>query len=239
MMKRFKILKWDTNLFGYNVAQMNADNNFALEPEALRRSLIKDSIKLLYIFIELPNNLVQNNIEAAGAFKVDEKVLYHKTVKNNTVDDITPDIEPYNSCSVNDNLLSLTFQSGIYSRFYTDKNFKNNEFARLYTIWIERSVKKEIADEVLVYAVSGREYGMITLKVDKNIGIIGLFAVDGQMRGRSIGKKLIVAAEKYFSDRGIKEIEVTTQNANITACKFYESREFKVKNIKNVYHFWL
>ena len=41
MMKRFKILKWDTNLFGYNVAQMNADNNFALEPEALRRSLIR------------------------------------------------------------------------------------------------------------------------------------------------------------------------------------------------------
>ena len=237
--ENIKILEWDTNLFGYKVALLDTQIAKNFELDFLKQKLTKNNVKLLYIFKNPVETNIEGQLEKLGATKVDEKITYHKYINNEPEEYFISEIVPFNSRLVNDHLLSLALQSGLYSRFNTDSHFKNNEYFKLYSKWIERSVRKEIADEVLVFADSGGEYGMITLKINKNTGTIGLFAVDKDMRGKSVGKKLVKASEKLFLNKKVDEIFVATQNENVSACKFYESNGFTVHNKKIVYHLWL
>lgn len=239
MIEQIKILEWDTNLFGYKVALLDLQMAKNFELAFLKQNLIDNNVKLIYIFKDPFEQTIEGQLEDLGATKVDEKITYHKFINNEPESYYISEIIPYNSQTVNDYLLSLALQSGIHSRFNTDNHFTNNEYFKLYSKWIERSVRKEIADVVLVFADSGREYGMITLKMSKNLGTIGLFAVDKDMRGKSIGKKLVKASEKFILDKKVNEIYVATQNENVSACKFYESNGFTVHNKKIVYHLWL
>ncbi len=127
----------------------------------------------------------------------------------------------------------------MYSRFKIDPYFRNNEFERLYTEWIEKSVERRLANEVLIYNEGDELLGFITLALREKTGSIGLIAVDENQRGKAIGKKLIRAALAYFKDHKITTVEVVTQKANYAACRFYESCGFKIKSIVNIYHLWI
>jgi dTDP-4-amino-4,6-dideoxy-D-galactose acyltransferase len=63
--------------------------------------------------------------------------------------------------------------------------------------------------------------------------------VDENQRGKAIGRKLVVAALEYFRDHKVTTVEVVTQKANNSACRFYESCGFKIKSILNIYHLWI
>jgi ribosomal protein S18 acetylase RimI-like enzyme len=171
-------------------------------------------------------------------FLGDEKVTYiingfreHRSVDSN--------IRSYSLTYPTEKLKILALQSGLYSRFKVDPNFKNNEFGKLYEQWIVNSVKKITASECLVYFDGEVEKGFITLAIKEDTGSIGLIAVDEMERGKSIGRKLLNASFDYFSKRNIDRVEVVTQKANESACVFYEKLGFEVKNIINIYHLWL
>jgi ribosomal protein S18 acetylase RimI-like enzyme len=98
-----------------------------------------------------------------------------------------------------------------------------------------------LADEILVYQEDGEIYSFITVKVDKiaGRGSLGLLAVDEKMRGKSIGRHMLNAAEDFFLNRGIKVIDVVTQKKNKAACALYESNRYRIKEIINIYHLWI
>jgi len=87
-------------------------------------------------------------------------------------------------------LEKLSIQSGKYSRYSVDKNIKRDKFEKLYTIWIKRSIGKEIADEVLVILDNGNIAGMITLGNKNGKGDIGLLAVESRFRGKNMVNSL-------------------------------------------------
>ena len=178
-------------------------------------------------------------LKSASGLLVDKKVTFFKEISE--TDNITGSqfIKSYNRDYVSDKLKSIALQSGIYSRFNVDPNFKNREFEKLYTEWISKSVQKEIANEVLVYYENGDEKGLITLGLKDNYGSIGLLAVDEKERGKSIGKKLVQSALIYFKNKKTNIVEVVTQIENKGACGFYESLGFEVKSLVNIYHLWI
>lgn len=59
-------------------------------------------------------------------------------------------IVPYTAAAPDSELLSLALNSGEFSRFKLDPLFSAELFEKLYTRWITRSVRKEIAWQVLV-----------------------------------------------------------------------------------------
>ena len=148
-------------------------------------------------------------------------------------------IRPYKLNYSSDKLKILALQSGLYSRFKIDLRFDNGEFQKLYSEWIEKSVKKIISKEILVYYKQNDEKGFVTLDIKAGIGSIGLIAVDELERGNSIGKELMNAALYFFKNQNVNNIEVVTQKANVIACKFYKSLGFEVKSIENIYHIWI
>ncbi|MBN1187518.1 MAG: GNAT family N-acetyltransferase [Bacteroidales bacterium] len=236
----YSILDWDSNFFNYKVASINTLNLTLNTLRDILKELKEKDFKLVYCFANPEDQISNSTLLDASGLLVDKKITFF--MMPDEIDNLNvsyPDIIPYKLKYSTENLKSLALQSGIYSRFNIDPNFSNNEYTKLYIEWIEKSVKREIADEVLIYFENEIEKGLITLAIKDNIGTIGLLAVDMEERGKSIGKKLVQSALGYFKERKVNIVEVATQIDNKSACGFYKSLGFDVKSIVNIYHIWI
>ncbi len=234
---QYKLLEWDSSFFGYPIGKLQEN---AISREALF-SLMQEErekgTKLIYWFVKPDDTL---SIAMANQLKlkpIDVKVTFQKTPVDKHLD---TGISSILNSELSPAILSLALQSGWQSRFKVDQNFNNNEFERLYTTWIEKSLGGELTLDVLGYTKNNEILGLSTIenKDDKSASI-GLIAVDEQARGMKIGTKLMEASEHICFKKGIKNLSVSTQRSNKQACRFYESLGYTLSDEVNIYHIWL
>jgi len=237
----FKILEWDSKFFGYKVASLRLQNHKFNKVGTIIKKLKEQDVRLAYIFVSPEDEISNYNIMKLSGLLVDQKITFFIRLNEAETYPDCKFIKPYTLNYSSEKLKLIALQSGIYSRFKVDPNFKNKEYEKLYTEWIDKSVRREIADEVLVYREEkdGDEKGLITLGTKGNSGSIGLLAVDEAARGKSIGRKLVQSSFLYFKEKRISIVEVVTQAENKSACGFYGSMDFKFKETINIYHLWI
>lgn len=223
-------LKWDTDFFGYNVGKLLLEDN-GLNEEILRNN----DCRLLYIYSNAA-------IEKEELLKFKLFLADEKTDLITQISDLTFDKSKNDSIkelfSIDQNLLDLTFQSGHFSRFKIDPNFKNNEFENLYSAWIEQSINHSMAEKVLGFVVDNVTVGFITIALKNNAYDIGLIAVDSTHRSLKIGTQLLEYVFRYASSNKVKTITVTTQMQNQGALKFYLRNGFSINRSTFIYHLW-
>ncbi len=73
-------------------------------------------------------------------------------------------IESYKEKSPDTELIKLAIQSGIYSRFNVDEKIGKQKFEELYSLLLINSLKKEIAQEVLLISNETKITGFVTLE---------------------------------------------------------------------------
>jgi dTDP-4-amino-4,6-dideoxy-D-galactose acyltransferase len=212
-------VEWDSNFFGYEVAK--------LESEFIESELIKLPFKLIYIFS-------LKMIEHKSLVDADTKVELEKIgLRNNEVSIILFNENEHGF----DDLLDLVFLSGIYSRFKTDVNFRNNEFEKMYTIWIKNGVANS-ENYTLVKIIEKQLAGFVLLSMKKDFGKIELISVSENHQNKGIGKELIQAAENICIQNGIDVLKVATQGKNLSALNLYQKIGFKTVDKKYIYHYW-
>jgi dTDP-4-amino-4,6-dideoxy-D-galactose acyltransferase len=170
-------------------------------------------------------------------FLSDEKIDLIKNVSNLTFNNFENE-NLVELTKLDDNLLDLTFQSGHFSRFKIDSNFKNNEFERLYTAWIEQSIAHKNADKVIGFSINNKVVGFISFVLKNNMFDIGLIAVNEQHRSLKIGKQLLEYVFNYSVSKNVNFVTVTTQNNNQGALKFYLQNGFSIHKTTYIYHLW-
>jgi dTDP-4-amino-4,6-dideoxy-D-galactose acyltransferase len=136
-------------------------------------------------------------------------------------------------------LEALAVQSGAFSRFRVDPRIPDAQFEQLYRTWVRNSIRREMADEVLVVREGQRTVGFLTLKADGESGRIELLAVDVESRGKGYGVELVRAAEECFRAMGCDSGSVVTQAANRPACRLYRKCGYEIVLTEYFYHFWL
>jgi len=230
-------LNWDSEFFGYPIAQINA---VALENDSLHELINQaaSSYKLIYLFTSPDDRISNDAALSANANLVDQKVTFRISLSTATGAIKDHHIIDYSLDHPSQKLIDLSLQSGIYSRFKTDPNFRNHEFEKLYLAWIENSVNKKIADHTLVYVEDGNELGVVTAKLSPDIAQIGVIAVDEHTRGKSIGSKLMLHLMKILQEKKVPILDVATQLENNSACHFYQKLGFDINTVKNIYHIW-
>lgn len=154
---------------------------------------------------------------------------------------ISHPIERANASIPFTNLESLATQCGQHSRFAVDPNMPEQKFIELYTLWLEKSLKKTIADEVLIIREDSYIRALISLIKNKTAktGEIGLLVVDKKYRKQSLGKCIVNAGLKWFKAHNVTKALVNTQGDNIAACQLYKKCGFFKENVINYYHFWI
>jgi dTDP-4-amino-4,6-dideoxy-D-galactose acyltransferase len=131
-------LDWDSQFFGIEISKIYVNNYDIDVIKNSVRSSIDSGAKLIYLII--PAEIDKKMIYSSHL--IDDKVVYTKEIGNTGQFDNK--ISQYNATNVNEELYELAFESGKYSRFKLDKNLPSGSFEKLYSLWIERSVKGEI-----------------------------------------------------------------------------------------------
>ena len=72
--------------------------------------------------------------------------------------------------------------------------------------------------------------GVEMLEARNDLALLWDIRVAPVFRSRGVGSALLYAVEASARAGGARELKVETQNINVAACRFYESRGFKLRN---------
>ena len=241
MDKAYVHLQWDSDFFGFNVARITRLDIGDECLTSILQELRTNNYRLVYWYVPSEYSAIASMAEKHGGVLVDNKVTYAKQITNTIPTSLSHSfgVTPYLLEEPGPALINLALESGMYSRFRLDPSFPTELFEKLYACWITRAVRKEIAWEVLVVKDAGEILGVVTLGGKEKRGAIGLMAVASKLRGMGIGTILVEASERCFADHGYTAVQIVTQRANAAACSLYESCEYRIENIDNIFHFWL
>jgi dTDP-4-amino-4,6-dideoxy-D-galactose acyltransferase len=221
-------LSWDTEFFGFPVGKI-----IIVKPSSEHCSLSALSHKIsgfrvCYVFSPIE---LHNDVEAFQ----DEKVIFELSISH-TSRDKNSNIK---SATLHDfdDLVTLALASGEFSRFRLDPNFRT-EFTRLYSEWLLRCLKQEMADDVLVYHLQGAIAGFITWKKKTGYAEIGLIAIDERFRGQGIGTSLMNAVLCFALHQECQAVRVATQRRNREAINFYIKNGYREVENTFIYHLW-
>lgn len=229
-------LEWDSQFFGYRVARIILDKEGCDIINSVFQLLKSEKFRLTYFFVPPEEKELNGFISNRGSILVDQKATFSKPTEKH--DKFSNSIVEYQEAEINETLIELVLQAGLFSRFCMDKNFKNKEYERLYVEWLTKSINKTIAFKTLVAKRDTDIIGLTTLGDKADYADIGLVAVDRNFRGQGIGYDLIQTADAIACDMEFKEIKVVTQLKNKGACRLYEKCNFHIECITNIYHYW-
>ncbi len=240
-MNRFQILEWDSNFFGITVARILPDRLTRGELEQTLDVMKKSDVGLAYWASNPDDDESQFAAKIGNGFLADKKVTFTVNLDQfkEPVAILGWEIEEYLDAVPDDDLEALAIQAGIYSRYSIDARMPAGKFLELYKLWILNSVKRQIADAVLVVRHSGKIVGMVTVGEKNGRSDIGLIAVDASMRGKNLGVSLVYAATEWGRRKGFTIAQVVTQGENSAACKLYEKCGYAIDKTEYFYHFWL
>lgn len=249
-------LAWDTQQFGFPVARLQAAGLATSEIECLIGSAQAAGIEMLVVTMGAQEELAEETLYRFGGILADDKVTFERRLADDAPLRLAASTDRYDEqacigpCELDEyladerlaaELLGLSLASGQYSRFRVDRRFPRSAFETLYRLWIERSVRRELADVVLVARAADRHSalaGMITVAVAGQVGTIGLVAVAEAARGQGIGTRLIEAAHNEMRRRGAGTARVVTQLVNRPACGLYRRAGYRLAATERIYHFW-
>jgi dTDP-4-amino-4,6-dideoxy-D-galactose acyltransferase len=224
MKNDIKYLEWDSLFFDKKIGQITIERELDILQED------KSKYDLIYVFSkngELNLNLVDKKV----IYLIDDLISYKDEINN---------IELFQDSQNNHaDLLNLALQSGKHSRFKSDSNFKDEDYKKLYTEWIKKSISKDLATDIIIKKSKNKIIGFATLarKTDE-LADIGLVAVDLAYRGKVLAKEIIMNTLKLAARQGYKKIQVVTQLDNKPANILYEKVGFKKDNLTYIYHIW-
>lgn len=220
-----KELLWDSDFFNLKIGEVEETNNIADQDIPFDLIYVKNKTGNTPVISGFSNNFSEI------------KVLFSKKLKpQNFSEDKIISFEKTNF-QLSD-LHELAYESGKYSRFLLDSNFRKDKFQKLYKIWVDNSLTKKFADDVLVMSIDNALAGFITYKSESDFAQIGLIAVAPNFQGQGIGRKLLNFVENVLLERNIFELRIPTQLKNEAACSFYKKQGYKVVETTHIMHYW-
>lgn len=239
-------LAWDSELFGFPVVRVVTDGADAAGLAEVLREATRGGAQLAYWFVQSEGELAGPVLDTFGGRLVDTRVTYELLLAERVEEagqgsrPASVHISEYAERIVTRELLELAYAAGEMSRFRVDDRLPRRMFETLYRVWIERSVRREIADTVLVAESSSDGLlGLATIAKRGDCGLVGLVAVAARARSRGVGRALMAASIDWMRQARLVRSSIVTQADNSAACGLYESLGYQPVQRERVYHFWL
>jgi len=123
---------------------------------------------------------------------------------------------------------------GTRNRFADDPFL--GQFAKdIHRQWLVNSLKG-YAQRCLKVTHLGRLGGFATLHTTPPRASIGLIAVDANLRGKGLGRRLMARLIMYARDAGCTDIDVVTESENCAALDFYTRLGFRHRGSELALH---
>jgi len=239
-MSSYRLLEWDTDFFGFPVATILPPSLSTKGLTSILTELKEKNVSLAYWPSDSNDEGSQEAALSAGGFLADRKATYVTELEEGGKNyELELMVEEYKETTLAEELKHLTLMSGIYSRYNMDPKVSQKQFEELYTLRIENSIRKTVADAIFVVRLYGKILGMVVVGEKNGRGDVSLLAVDVPVRRRGFGKMLVKAAQSWHLLHGHAACQVVTQERNVPARRLYETCGYEIENVENFYHFWL
>lgn len=217
-------LEWDSAFFNLEVGEIeNGDDLNKTNYSNFDLLYVKTSEEISLSYFRL--NYEEN------------KVVFEKHIT--ALEDESNKIKSFSKVAYNiEEIYDLAYESGKYSRFLKDNLFGESNFKKLYKEWVDNSITKKFADDILLYFINDKVVGFVTYKKHEDYGQIGLIAVDKRHQGKGIGRQLINKVENALYQEGIKKLRIPTQLQNKEACFFYKKIGYEIIESIPIKHYW-
>ena len=222
-----KKLDWDSDFFNIRVGEI-------LYEEEIDTNEVKN-FDLLYI--KSGNDFDLEVVGFENSFS-EQKIIFSKDVldiENVLISQISTYDESKHSLH---DIYQLAYESGTYSRFNLDEKIGEHNFRKMYDRWVDNSINKRFAEELLVFEENSQVIGFITYKIILDRAYIGLIAVNSTFQRKGIGQKLLLFVESKLYKQGIKKLLIPTQERNSLACSFYAKQGYSIEEITYIKHYW-
>lgn len=254
-----KKLDWDSKFFGIRMGRLEPfivptlprdyapESSKAFVAQCLHAAA-REQLNHLSVQVHCRDTFAHTALQESGFFIADTIVEYKCNLKNdlgskhfNSDDCVVEATEDHRldlmrisrQCFGNNELNA--------NRFNNDLSFAQEKVARMYEIWISKSVNKEMADQVLVYLHQGKVVGFITISLPKssnsNIASIPLNAVDPDYHRRGIYTKLVRAACEWLRERSISGVAIRTQLPNLGVHNTWTNIGGQMSRAFHTFHF--
>jgi ribosomal protein S18 acetylase RimI-like enzyme len=229
-------LPWDSEHFGMAVAQVRGRRLDDETGRAVAAWEARNRIACTYLFAD-PDDRQTARTAWDHAFMLVDLRLH---LRANVVDGPAP--EGVRTARTGDlpALRAIATTAHTDTRFFFDERFPREAAARLYEVWLERSLAGTIADVVLTTEVDGYPAGYLTAAFDpvSSLMTIGLLAVAEPARGTGVGGRLLAALNAHARAIGADRISVATQARNVAAQRLYQASGYRTSQADAVYHRW-
>jgi ribosomal protein S18 acetylase RimI-like enzyme len=219
-----KELTWDSEFFNVKIGEWNLDEGDSEGANPFELVYVKSSSKKAPILEGFKNSFGETKV-------VFTKQLIKKAIEEQNIHSAS------NSADLN-SLYNLAYESGKFSRFKLDERFGIENFQKLYRAWVDNSINKRFADDVIVSIQNDIITGFVTYKATNNFATIGLIAVHPEYQGHGIGKKLLDFVEQQLLEKHILELRIPTQLENNGACSFYSKQGYTILETSYIMHYW-
>lgn len=220
---KWRIDDFDSKIFNLKTAKVDFVN--PNQVKKLIRSFEKQSIDYAVIRVNAKYFDVMHALEKEKFYIVDGFVEMECKINSKmTMDNKEIVKAKITDLPVLEDIASRNFK---ITRYFNDNFLPKSRSAIVYKKWIQNSVNKKNADEVLVFKDKKMIKGFITLTKD---GHVPLIVVDEPFQGQGIAKKLLSKAFKKFSEWDVDIVRIETQLQNISSLRAYMTAGFKIKN---------
>ena len=235
-----KPLDWDSEHFNKKIAQVKKPVLYQDDFKKVDHWCITNKIDCLYYLKDILNSN-ESDIEESNNFKlVDTRIEFKHKIENlSTKHHFGREIQVRSiGNQIKNELLLISDNNIINTRFYNDSNFETNLVKKMYQIWIKNSCIDPFTT-VVIAEYKNRIVGFITFSNGfEGFSTIGLVAIDKDYQRLGIGANIMNECIKLCIKGGKSTIAVVTQLNNHSAVKFYESFGFKAVRESNWYHKW-
>lgn len=237
-----RLLDWDTAFFGVRIARINQVTLTPSEASLVDAWCTREHIDCVYFLAEDEAQTVRTAEQNAYEFR-DIRLTFGLSLAGEAVPmPAVPRGMVIRSAALGDlkALEPFVVNTFTHSRFYRDPHFSQERCDELYRVWLERSIRSEIADAAFVLEFESNPAAYITLETssEKDTAAIGLLGVSPRLYGRGVGQLLVQQAQAVCQQRGFGKMTVVTQGRNIAAQRLYQKAGFRTVDMKLWYHKW-
>lgn len=240
----FYIVPWDTEIFGFPVAQVKSwsvedMNHFdelldslyhALESESVRVvsakiDNVEETLPLLNSLLKKGFDFIETTIEPYA--KLAQVKEYDKPV-------------PLEKATLEDKeaIKNLAREAFAKDRFHVDSRFPRDKADYRFHYWVENSFKQDELIYVLRGGTGDIQGFFISKEVDKNEVYLSLAGVRKDLQGRGHGFKLYAAMMSHFKSLGYKLASSTISLYNQDVFRLYSGLGFHFRNPRITLHAW-
>ncbi len=239
-----ELLPWDTEFFCCRIARVCGDTLKQEQAVQIDEWSRNNRVRGLYFLSRADDPATIQSAEQHGFGLVDIRVTLERGVMDShdstrpalptgaSIRPVQPDDLP--------GLQAMARTELRGTRFYNDLHFPRQRVEDLYSTWITLESQGRAQTVLVAASATNQPLGYVSCHLDlaRREGQIGLVGVSPEVRGKDIGKSLVLAAIDWYRAQGAQEVTVVTQGNNRAAQRLYQQCGFLSWDLQLWYHKW-